>query len=498
MRVNLLHPEGHAPSIAILGDRVRDDLGMESLHTAMAAGDPIILEAVRAIVPAALTDPDAIRYRQAVLTDCLAHPEIIRELYAIALEPNDIRRWPLDVRRQAGGKILLALPPFVELLACLRRLRALCDRNGSVFGSTGLTDLFRTVRDHFDDEFLDAVETQLAALYFDNGVHMTAGLGIGNKIADIVLHDPLPPRRSRFGLTRRADRTFRPIEDPEARSNPAMNPVKQLQDRALAEVADVVGYAAEHIHAFFERLRTELAFYVGCLNLRDRLTAAGLPVCLPVAHPAGVPRLRATGLRNMSLSLSGNRAVIGNDLDADGRSLIVVTGANNGGKSTFLRSLGTAQLMMQSGMFVPAETFESDVRDGIFTHFVTDEDRTMTHGKLVDELSRMSAIVDLITPGSLLLCNESFASTSERDATRIATPLLDALTAAGVKLVFVTHLYEYAHQRHLSGHPGDLFLRAERRPDGTRTFQLSPAPPAPGSHAAEIFQRVFDGGPIGE
>ena len=76
--------------------------------------------------------------------------------------------------------------------------------------------------------------------------------------------------------------------------------------------------------------------------------------------------------------------------------MIVITGANEGGKSTFLRSVGAAQLMMQAGMFVAAETFGANVRDGVFTHFNREEDATLTRGRLEEELARMSAIVEYI------------------------------------------------------------------------------------------------------
>ncbi|WP_405137611.1 MutS-related protein [Nocardia sp. NBC_01388] len=492
MRVNLLYPADGVRSIAVNGDRAFGDLGMESLYAAMAAEDEIVLNSVRAILPATVVDPEVIRHRQAVLTDCCAHPAVIRELFEISVEPTRIQRWPVGGGRRSGGKLMLALQPFTDLIACVRRLRTLCERHASLFNSAGLTDLLATVTEQFDDAYLDAVEARLDTMYFEHGVHLSAGLGTGNKITNIVLHEPIRPRRGRFGLDRRSSRAFQPIEDPEARSNPGLNPVKQLKDRALTEIAEVVSYAADHVHDFFQRLRTELGFYIGCLNLRDRLTLAGLPTCLPIIHPAGTSALRCIGLRDITLSVTADRAVIGNNVAADARSLIVVTGANNGGKSTFLRSLGAAQLMMQAGMFVIADSFESDIRDGVFTHFVTDEDRTMAHGKLVDELIRMSAIVDRIGPNSLLLCNESFASTSERDASRIAAPLIGAMVDAGVKIVFVTHLYEFAHQRHRAAHSTDLFLRAGRLPDGSRTFHITPGTPEPGSHADEIFRRVFD------
>ena len=114
-------------------------------------------------------------------------------------------------------------------------------------------------------------------------------------------------------------------------------------------------------------------------------------------------------------------------MNCDGKPLVVITGANRGGKSTFLRSVGLAHLMMQCGMFVPAEAFRANVCSGIFTHFKREEDATMQSGKLDEELSRMSTIVDAIVPGSIVLLNESFASTNEREGSEIATQIVRAL-----------------------------------------------------------------------
>lgn len=74
------------------------------------------------------------------------------------------------------------------------------------------------------------------------------------------------------------------------------------------------------------------------------------------------------------------RGVIGNDLKADGKDLVIITGANQGGKSTFLRGIGLAQLMMQCGMFVPAKTFSANTCERIFTHYKREEDAAMKAG----------------------------------------------------------------------------------------------------------------------
>src|SRR5204863_1700818 len=96
--------------------------------------------------------------------------------------------------------------------------------------------------------------------------------------------------------------------------------------------------------------------------------------------------------------------------------------ANTGGKSTFLRSVGLAHVMMQAGMFVSAESFASEPCDGIFTHYKREEDAAMESGKLDEELSRMSLIVDKVKANSLLQFNESFGSTNERGRLRNCWP----------------------------------------------------------------------------
>jgi DNA mismatch repair ATPase MutS len=169
----------------------------------------------------------------------------------------------------------------------------------------------------------------------------------------------------------------------------------------------------------------------------------------------------------------------------------VITGANRGGKSTFLRSLGLAQLMMQAGMFVAAEAFRADVRVGLHTHFKREEDVTLRSGKLDEELGRMSSIVDQLMPGSMVLLNESFASTNEREGSEIGRQIVRAMLESGVKVGYVTHMYDLASrlQAERDGHAA--FLRAERLPDGRRTFRVVPGEPLPTSHGQDIYQRIF-------
>ena len=174
-------------------------------------------------------------------------------------------------------------------------------------------------------------------------------------------------------------------------------------------------------------LRIELAFYLGCLNLRERLDAKGEPACFPTPLAAGQLTLAAESIYDVCLTLHLPNRVVGNDVNADGRSLVMITGANQGGKSTLLRSLGLAHLMMQSGMFVGAQSFRGSTCAGVFTHHKREEDATMQGGKLDEELARMSEIAGQITANSILLCNESFAATNEREGSEIARQVVRAM-----------------------------------------------------------------------
>ncbi|MFB9835479.1 MutS-related protein [Actinoallomurus acaciae] len=151
-----------------------------------------------------------------------------------------------------------------------------------------------------------------------------------------------------------------------------------------------------------------------------------------------------------------------------------ITGANGGGKTTFLRSVGVAHLMTHSGMFVAARSLTASitgaVTGAVHTHFRREEDHTMTSGKA-------------LRPGDLVLCNESFMSTNEREGSTIAAEIIRALTDLGIRVVFVTHLYDFA-RRTLTGRC--LFLSAARGHDGERPFRLTPGAPSPTADAADV------------
>ena len=466
-------------------DAVTQDLELGTLLAAMAAGDDFLLGRARRAVLSSLANPDAIIYRQQVLTDAIAHPDVVREIYDIAVTAiMSEKRAFFGLLSTSPDAIMYRSVQVLEMFTgMLKRLRAVADEHAASFRSEGFTRFFGMLTSELDDDYLHLVEGHLKELGFRRGTLISAGLGRGNKGLNYVLRKPREQSwRDRIPVGNRQGYSFG-IPD---RDDNGQRALADLRSRGLNGAASALAQSNDHILAFFTMLRAELAFYIGCLNLRESLAGKGEPLCVPVPSPAAELALTARGLYDPSLSLMLGGRAVGNDVAADSKTLVMITGANQGGKSTFLRSIGLAQLMMQAGMFVAAQSFTASVRDGIFTHFKREEDATMEKGKLDEELSRMNGIAGQISPGCLLLCNESFASTNEREGSEIARQIIRALLESGVRVVFVTHLFDLAHGLWTGKDGTALFLRPERRDDGRRTFRLLPGEPLPTSYG-QIF-----------
>ncbi|CAG4886833.1 MutS-related protein [Paraburkholderia saeva] len=468
------------------------DLGLNTLYQTMAQGDAFLYDVIKRVVPVSSVILDEITYRQTILNDCIIHETTVRQLYAIAIEAIETERKSYYSFFSASASSVLygAREMIQQFVDVLKALRAVADSQAGQFQSEGFAQFFSMIQRELTDEYFVTIRLCLKELKFGGGVLISAGLGTGNKGISYVLrkpHEKDPNFLKRLLGKRSPSLTFR-IAD---RDENGARALAELEARGINLVANALAQSADHILSFFTMLRTELAFYLGGVNLHNELTRRGLAVCVPAPRER-VERWHAIeGLYDASLGLRSGRAPVGNDVHGDGKELVVITGANQGGKSTFLRAIGLAQIMMQCGMFVTASSFSANMCDGILTHYKREEDASMKSGKLDEELKRMSAIIEHIKEHSLLLCNESFSATNEREGSEIARQIIVALLQKRVKIVFVTHLYALAHGLHEQKTQGMMFLRAERRPDGERTFRLIDAEPLETSYGEDLYQRIF-------
>ncbi|GAB4504845.1 MAG: DNA mismatch repair protein MutS [Anaerolineales bacterium] len=495
MNVFLMHPErdfAPTPKPPFNEQALTEDLELNILFDAMAGGDEFLFEAARRTVFSSLDSPEAIRYRQAILKDCLQHPDVVREIYSLPVEATERkhRHWMGIFTRYPSGVLSSAVQMLEMFVVLLRRLKGVADDHAQEFESQGFRRFFAMIQQELTEEYFAVVEEHLKALKFKRGVLISAELGSGNEGTNYVLRKPnhegeswlkrvFSPKSPIYSYT------LAPRDDAGARA------LGELRNKGLNLVADAAGQSADHIDNFFNVLRSELAFYIGALNLAERLAELEEPITFPDSAPAEARQHAFTGLYDPALALTMKKKVVGNDVNADGKDLVIITGANQGGKSVFLRSIGIAQLMMQCGMFVPAESFRANLCTGIFTHYKREEDNTMTSGKFDEELGRMSQIVDHLTPHAIVLFNESFAATNEREGSEIARQIVAALLEKKVKVFFVTHLYELVHGFHAKGMDNAIFLRADRREKGRRTYKLIEAPPLKTSFGVDAYHKIF-------
>jgi Mismatch repair ATPase (MutS family) len=468
------------------------DLELDTLFGAMAGDDEFLLEVARKAVLSSVNDLDTILYRQAILEDCLHNVAVVREMYALAVEAIEKeRKTYFSIYSRYPGSILHSAVEVLQLFVeMLKKLRNIADKYAAGFQSEGFTVLLAMLQKELSDEYFATIQNHLHELKFRDGVLISAELGAGNKGSDYILRISRTKDESWLKriFAKKAPVYAYYIAD---RDETGAKTLSELRDRGINLVANALAQSANHILSFFGMLRTELAFYVGCLNLQEQLARIGEPVAFPLPAAGRERRHSFEGLYDVCLALTLKQKIVGNDVNADNRDLVTITGANQGGKSTFLRSIGLAQLMMQCGMFVAAEKFSANVCNGLFTHYKREEDASMNSGKLDEELSRMSDIVANLTADSLVLFNESFAATNEREGSEIARQIICALLEKRVKVFIVTHLYELARGLYDQQMGNAIFLRAERQDGGSRTFKLSVGEPLATSFGEDLYHKIF-------
>lgn len=474
------------------GDLI-SDLELNTLLDAMADGDDFLRDVASVSLLSGLDDLSSVEYRQNALKDCMSHPEVVRAIYELPIAAMERKRdrW-LGIHSKYPTSILSGAVKMIDMfLEFLESLRKIESKNASSFESEAFSRFFEMVRRELDKAYLAEMANRLKNLSFRDGVLLSAELDDGNEPGGYAL-----VRSDETGVGWLGKIFSKPVNSHSfqisPRDIPGSTALGELKDAGVCAAANSLAKSAEHIESFFNQLRVELAFYIGCLNLADKLATKKMSVCMPLVRPVSDEVFNCEGFYDPCLALTTDDSIVTNKVGADVKRLVMITGANQGGKTTFIRSVGVASIMSGCGMFVAADSLAISLTSGVFTHFKREEDSLMKSGKLDEELARMSSIVDALGHGSVLLMNESFASTNEREGSEIAGGVVDALIEKGVRVFYVTHFFELANAFYERKLKTALFLRSERNADGTRSFTLVEKPPLRTSFAKDIYDKVFN------
>ena len=244
-------------------------------------------------------------------------------------------------------------------------------------------------------------------------------------------------------------------------------------------------------------LGDELLFYFCFIRLENKIKAIGLP-CSMVTVSDAEGESHLSDFYNIRLALcqldgTVKNSIICNPLDfTNEKTILILTGPNQGGKTIFTQGIGLAFLLAQHGVFTPCKTGTLRICDGIYTHFPADENSTVSLGRLGEESVRFKEICRTATKNSLLLFNESFATTSHTESLFIAENSLKYLCCLGARTCFNTHMHELAANadslRTEQAVCGTVSLVMGKR-NSTDAYQVRCEPPDGFSYAYEIAKQ---------
>ena len=185
------------------------------------------------------------------------------------------------------------------------------------------------------------------------------------------------------------------------------------------------------------RYRAELNLYLEITEVLDRVRAAGMPVCLP--RVSAEKKVLIRGARDVTLLAKDVKDIVPNDVVfTEKEPFCYLTGANGGGKTTYLRALGLDTIFFLSGAPLPCDEAEIWPVSGVYTHFPRDE-RFDGDGRFADEQARVKEILSHDVRGAMVLLNETYSTTNEALALEVTAELAEKLFGLGAFGLYITH-----------------------------------------------------------
>ncbi len=427
------------------------DLNFDQIVAAVLAGREEY--ALEPFFRAPLTDVDAVRYRHEVFRD-LERADVHAALSVFAHEARRVRVWLELVRTQHHGPekrrwLLDAAVLYRDTVAALHEALESLDP-----GSRGL----RGLRDYLRAYTASGTFTSLAGeaqSVLEGLARVRYTLRIKGTRVTVGTYDDEPDYTKEVAATfARFRPAARESEHEGAVDSASMDHVEAQIARLVArlypdEFGALESFWVRHrqfVDPTVARFERELQLYLAWLEHVRRLEASGLAFCLPVVENEPV---EISAEAAFDLALAAKLAAEGGHIVSNGFTLsppegiLVVSGPNQGGKTTFARMVGQLHELARLGLPLPGRSARLPLADAILTHFERAEDVATLRGKLEDELVRVREILERATGRSLVVLNEVFSSTTLDDAVLLGSVVLERLTelrCVGVCVTFVDEL----------------------------------------------------------
>jgi DNA mismatch repair protein MutS len=297
---------------------------------------------------------------------------------------------------------------------------------------------------------------------------------------------------------------------------PLFSDLAKILEKAAVPIADRLNQYIRRHGQFLLELRQGLIFYLGAIRLIRRFQTLELPMCRPQIAPAGERICEVKDSYNVHLVLrhpgmeNGTAAaIVRNDIRiGPAGHILILTGPNHGGKTTYMQGAGVVHILAQAGCYVPGEQAVISPLDQLLTHFPIEEKPDSDMGRLGEEAMRLEKIFQHVTSQSLVLLNETLSSTSFSESLYLAEDIVRILRQVGARSIYATHLHELAMavDELNASVPGESTIISvvsspiETGSEGMRNYKLEIRPPLGQSYARELaahygisYQQLKDG-----
>lgn len=546
--LSLLHPQNSNAKYYTLTKEAINDLSIDFLCESLTK-EPYERNSIKNLLINITDDEEVIKYRGDVFDDFLRYPQLRSDLTDLLEKLNDLReieRFQKDSEASSLWQIVNRLREMDGYVDCITRIKTTLESievksEGllqlkksvqTIYNGSGFPDLKKDIQETLakaqklksitlgvnldsllrpktvgvislnDKEFTDSGILKR----FMNFANNKSELHSGNDVSGFVTFHPANPSTLKLGFGEVVTGAQQDVNQVYTTDITGADP---LSDALKKVVTDILRRTVNDIKSMFNKyiningysfvsLMPEIIFYVRFAELCDKIKQKGMPICKAEVVSKEERDCHISDIYNLKLAIKNvvgdNIDIVTNEFDFDDdKRIYILTGPNRGGKTTITQAVGLAFLLAQNGIYVPASKMEFSPCDNIFTHFPADENDTVDLGRLGEESKRLSEIFKVATKYSLILLNESLATTNVAEGLYIAKDVVKAMRYLGVRSVFNTHMHDLARGLDEVNSSTEGDSRVESMVTGVdggkRSFKVFIAPPQGVSYARDIAEK---------
>ena len=535
---SLLYPNGsggpaNQPNLFLeLSPATAHDLGLDEIIAAFTP-ERAYQKEIQSLFYHLPRDPEMIAYRQAVLDDLLVSPELAERFTSLLPVINSLFEYLRRSKAEMSWlhEVVRRAEELQNIIDCFEGMGQVLDAVAGLIHSAGLRKLQEEIAKARNAPIYQSLVRELPVMLskLRGTASITIGVNLDSSLRPVqatllsvndkpftdqsLLNRLFGVRTEREGIAP-LHSAPRQVADLGGPVDPLMVPLfadlaKVLEKTAIPIADQLKQYAAIHGNLFTD-LRQALIFYLGAIRFIRRFGKLGLPMCRPQIAAAEERICDVKDSYNAHLALrykesnGGEQpAIVINDLlIGPAGHILILTGPNGGGKTTYMQGVGVVHILAQLGCYVPGRQAVISPLDQLFTHFPLEEKPESGTGRFGEEAIRLRKIFEQITRHSLVLLNESLSSTNFSESLFLAQDIVRMLRRIGTRAIYATHLHELANSVDELNQsvPGDSTvisvvsspIDASGQADGfekQNRYKLEIRPPLGQSYAREIAAR---------